>query len=238
VPPFIVPGNHDVQNDRLESVLETQPLGVLFRSGAARPLIGWSPYVPYLYGVPWQQDWANLPNALAEWPVSPWDESGCLVVTHAPIFPVSMAPTVFEYTPAADWAAAMGGKGNVYYGHIHEAHGVYTDGGVTFANVGALSRGSLHEYDLTRQVSVCSWSASTGFTPIPLNAKPASEVFRLAEIMEAKDATGAFDDFLANVGNSTIAITSIESVMEEVGQRDGVTPQLAALVRDLLANVA
>ena len=75
----------------------------------------------------------------------------------------------------------MGGAGSVFYGHVHEPHGVYEAGGVTFCNNGALSRGSLHEYNLTRQVGCTLWDSETGeFEFVPLDAKPASEVFRLA----------------------------------------------------------
>jgi DNA repair exonuclease SbcCD nuclease subunit len=54
-PVFIVPGNHDIRHDRLDSI-DSQPLGALFRRHALR-LEGWAGYdadTEYaLYGVPW-----------------------------------------------------------------------------------------------------------------------------------------------------------------------------------------
>ena len=53
-PVFIVPGNHDITHDNIDSIHQTQPLGVLFESGAARQLEGWADGEPFpLYGVPW-----------------------------------------------------------------------------------------------------------------------------------------------------------------------------------------
>src|SRR6266571_1779053 len=51
---WAVPGNHDMTHDRLDSVMETQPLGVVVRAGA-RLFQGWKSEIPGVYGVPWLQ---------------------------------------------------------------------------------------------------------------------------------------------------------------------------------------
>lgn len=232
-PWFIVPGNHDLQGDNLDSVTDTQPLGVLFRSGAIR-LEGWAEDHP-LYGVPWQQDWErNLGGALEgfwsrEIP-RPFNE---LVIAHAPLYPPGQE-LPYENVPASLWATAMGNHGCVYYGHVHEAHGVFETGGVRFCNNGAISRGSLHEHNLLREVAVTLWDSETGsFERVPLPQKPASEVFRLAEAQREKASSRTLDDFLASIGSSDIAVLSIESILDHVSTMD-LDPGDRILIEELI----
>lgn len=210
VPVYIVPGNHDYSNDRPESIFETQPLGVLFRAGA-RLLSGPCPEYPQLYGVPWQQTWddEHVGLALREY------EGRGLVVTHAPLYPPGLE-LPYEFYPSEKWAEIMGG-GYCWYGHVHEHHGVWRQGSVVFANFGALSRGSLHEHNLTREVSVGLWDSVSGkFDRIPLQAKPAEEVFRLREAREITDTRGKLDEFLMSVGNARLEVLSTETVLAHV----------------------
>lgn len=227
-PVLIAPGNHDMQNDRIESVTITQPLGGLFHAGALL-LNGWgSPFK--LYGVPWLQGYAGAdPEEQARQKevvtetLLPWRASGIqpdepyLLVTHAPLYPPGLE-LEWEHFPAADWADAMGGAGQVFYGHVHEPHGVWTAGGVTFCNNGALSRGSLHEYNLTRTPGVTWWDDQTGeftFEELP-NAKPASEVFRLQEKQQVTDMGGRLDEFLQGVSATTLDVVDTVSVLDNV----------------------
>src|SRR4051812_49721810 len=61
---YVVPGNHDMQNDRVASLHESQPLGVVCASGVVDLLDGWidDGCADYVYGVPWQMtfDKANV----------------------------------------------------------------------------------------------------------------------------------------------------------------------------------
>lgn len=231
---WIVAGNHDLSNDVLDTLRVKQPLGVLLAAGA-HELRGWHPSLP-LYGVPWQQDWttdtaAALDRSFAGWrgdgeePVPAFDASKCLVVTHAPVYPPEQVErgVPFDLVPTAALAEAMGGAGSLYYGHIHEDHGIYEVGGVTFANVGAISRGSLHEYNLAREVKVALWSEA-GFTQIPVPHRPASEVFRLERAQESKDARLDLEDFLVRAGSATLDITSTSSVIAHLRSRDDLDP--------------
>lgn len=223
-PVYVVVGNHDIQNDRLDSVSVTQPLGVVFESGAARELSGWDENLGCgVYGVPWQQEWsqAALEEALAGYVGERGPYPG-LVVSHAPIYPPGQEPTYegAECTPASWWAEAMGHRGSLFYGHIHEPHGVYEVDGVSFCNNGALSRGSLDEYNLNRPVVATVWDIGTGeFEPVELHAKPAEQVFRLREKAKVVSSGQRLDGFLAALGTTTLATMSVEAVIADITSR-------------------
>jgi Icc-related predicted phosphoesterase len=259
-PVFITPGNHDVSHDRVESLDEGQPLGVILRGGA-HLLIGWADQadervadlrVP-LYGVPWLQEWndrdpeaggpsiatrAAVERATADWR-SRWDGSvPALCITHAPFYPPGLE-LEFEHYPVTLFAEALGrvaqdGAASVYYGHVHEAHGQYVAGAVQFCNQGALSRGSIVEHDLTRELAITLWDTVTGkFTRVPLAHRPAAEVFRLTEVAQIAQRQVDLDTFLASIGESSLEITSVAAVLEHVrGLNLGA--EIEAIIEELL----
>jgi len=250
-PVYVVPGNHDLSNDRLESLDEGQPLGAVIRSKSVRMLRGWAegPLKHQLYGVPWLQDWDNKDLDLRETEVSAslqaWQDLydgsvPALLVTHAPFYPPGTEPTYenAEVYPTKNFALHMGRHGNVYYGHIHDPHGTYTIDRVRFANYGALSRGSLTESHLTRQVGVTLWDSFTGeFEFVPLKAKPAEEIFRLQEIGEVKTAQAELDKFLSSIGETTVEITSIEAVLDHV-KKLNLGKEIEIIVEQLLTEAS
>lgn len=245
-------GNHDISNDRLES-LDRQPLGTLQKAGL-RLIDGWHETLP-LYVVPWRQDWTTYEDsawdAFERWRTAlglendtepaMMEEQSALAVTHAPIYPPSDADRqMFELVPTGGdhgLAKAMGGVGYLYYGHIHEDHGVFTDEGVTFANMGAISRGSLHEYNLERKIKVAVWDSDFGFATVEVPHKPASEVFKLEEATEAKAERLSLDAFLSEVGSTTLDVSSTGSVIEAIRQRPDVSPRVKARAIEILEGV-
>lgn len=248
-PVYVLPGNHDMSNDYLESVHLTQPLGMLYRAGAEKLTFGWCPPLK-VFGVPWLPSYGPEQGEAEEvvWEVlkpfrelqqGPHPDPRYLVVAHAPLYPEGRELT-YEYFPTRQWADAMGMKGQCFYGHVHEPHGEYgfydAEGGVTFCNNGALSRGSLHEYNLTRQVGVTLWDDETGgFEFVPLDAKPASEVFRLKEKEQATDMQGRLDEFLQGVGSASLEVMSTAAVIAHVKSL-GVGRDVETLVEELLSD--
>lgn len=243
---YIVPGNHDMANDRLESVHVTQPLGVLLRGGASL-LHGWAGSLP-IYGVPWLAEWNDRDPldgkhslgalARAERETQAWREqwdgsTPALLVTHAPFYQPGSELT-YEFFPLPVFSTMMGGQGACFYAHVHEPHGEYVVNGVRYCNNGALSRGSLHEYNLTREIAVTEWDTMTGrFERVTLNYRPAAEVFKLHEVSESKALQVSLDDFLASVGSASIDITSTESVLAYVRSLS-LGREIETVIEDLL----
>jgi hypothetical protein len=213
---------------------------VVFASGAITMLDGWAEDEEHpIYGVPWLMtyDDVNVDEALQQYRVYDVHAPHRLVVTHAPLYPPGRE-LPYENYPAADWADAMGNTGTVHYGHVHEPHGCYRVNSVTFSNCGALSRGSLTESNLNRTPSVAIWDSTTGLiSHHELRAKPASEVFRLAEAMEKRAAGVTLNTFLDAVEATQLDVTSTDSVVQHVRAQHSDDPALVGVVVKLLEEV-
>jgi len=235
-----VTGNHDVMNGVMGSVRERQPLGVLYEAGLEE-LVGWDKGGLPLFGVPWRESWTEPGDpALA---LKDWDDSEgrSLVVTHAPIYPPYEAQKqMFELVQLegeGGLSEAMDNTGFVYYGHIHEDHGIFEVEGVTYANMGALSRGSLHEYNINRQIKVAVWTEE-GFTEVVVPHKPASEAFRLAEVLAEKGQKLSLESFLAEVGSRVLDVSSTGSVIDHIRGRKDVPAAVKKKAIEILEDVS
>jgi DNA repair exonuclease SbcCD nuclease subunit len=220
LPVYIVPGNHDLSHDRLETI-PSQPIGTLAKAEGIELLIGPHPTLP-VYGLPYQANWERLPDLLKDY--GQWaDERHLkdmswipLLVTHAPIFPPGQEPP-YDFIAAEDWANLML-VGDCLYGHIHDSHGVYRTKvpTVTFCNMGALSRGSLHEATLRRKPTIAVWDSEVvgeRFTLVEVPHRPAEEVFRL-DIKEAQEERQSrVSEFLEEVGQVTLDNLTVEEVV-------------------------
>lgn len=230
---YIVPGNHDLSQDRLDS-LPGQPLGTLFNAGA-KMLSGWAEDAP-IYGVPWLQRFTDKTvfDALSDWRMRVPDMGNCLVVTHAPLYPPGRE-LKYEFYGTSEWASAMNFHGSTFYGHVHDPHGAYTVEGVTFCNNGALSRGSLTESNLTRPVVATLWSSINGmFRPIPLASQPSQEIFRM-EVKETRTKQLKLDEFLVSLGCTSIPVTTTDAVMDYVRSLS-LSPAVEEAIKDLLES--
>lgn len=214
---WIVTGNHDISHDRLESVAEQQPLGVLFEAGA-RELNGWHPELP-VFGIPWQQDWLKPGTVNSSFELRHQGRIFApsrpgLVVTHAPISPHESE--MYDVLDNHEIAEAMKNTGSLYYGHIHEDHGIYEVDGVTFCNVGAVSRGSLTESNLKRKIKAALWTPEHGFLEVELPHRPAEEVLRIESGTQAKEARISLESFLEDVGRTRLDVSSTAVVIQHI----------------------
>lgn len=234
---YIVPGNHDLLNDRLDSI-PSQPLGVLLKSGAHQ-LKDWDDTIGLpIYGVPWLQRFTDhtVAESFKEYRERYQEFEQVLTVTHAPLYPLGKE-LKYEFYPSELWAEAMCNTGHVAYGHIHDYHGVWESGGVQFCNNGALSRGSLTEHNRTRKIYTTIWSSINGsFRAVELKHKKAEEVFKIDQADRKKEAQLKLDDFLTAIGETTIEITSVDAVLNHVISL-GIDANLVSIVKELLEEV-
>lgn len=235
--PAIVPGNHDIVQDRQDSI-PTQPLGVLYQAGIFH-LEGWHPDIPDLYGVPWQ-DWDDPKSwrrAFADYRKKATETS--LIITHCPLFPPSIEEgVIYEHVPTKDIAKAMGGKGSVFYGHIHEFHGIFESGGVQFCNLGSVSRGALHEYNVTRTPQVAIFDTETAtFEPVEVPHRPAEEHFRIAEKTAERATSKELEQFIEDIGSESLDMSHTESVVEYIQTNKKVPKKVRDVAVELLREV-
>lgn len=242
IPVIIVPGNHDVSNDRMES-LARQPLGMLAEVEGIELLMGPHETFP-IYGIPYLNDWHGLlphyMNKYTKWADEKRvEDEGFwpLLITHAPIFPVGEDPP-YEYVGSDDWVELQQ-NGDCAYGHIHDPHGVYRPSdswNVTMCNYGAISRGSLHEATLKREPAFGTWDGTPGgFERHLIPVRPVEAVFRLAEkedIDEKQERAGAF---LEAVGSTSLERLSLEEVAAKAEQAN-LRPATKGLVLKLLED--
>lgn len=220
---FIVPGNHDMQGDRL-STLKKQPLGVLARMDGVSLLIGEDSDLPGIAGVPYitEFDGGNWQHALAE----TWHDFGIvakkptLLVTHAPLFPPGQAPGVYASILPDEWANYWIGIAATYYGHIHDCHSTYAspNGLMEFCNQGALSRGSLHESSLTRKPAITLWSGGS-FSRIEVPHLPPSEVFLFEEAERVASNKASAAEFAEALGSTKVSGLTLETVIDVLRSR-------------------
>lgn len=217
IPVLIVPGNHDLQNDRLES-LSSQPLGALSMHPQIDIFIGRSAKAPDVFAIPYL---SNLETMLPGWAAEWAEKKEPLIVTHAPLFPDGVCPP-YDHMEASEWAEKFPGAWATYYGHIHDSHDVYTaDSGMQMINRGALSRGSIHENTLRRVPQVTH--VNTGIQSIDgyqVPHRPAREVFRLAEKEKLDDRQTDLEQFLSAVGSTTLTGLSLEEVAARAREAD------------------
>ncbi len=214
-----IPGNHDEVHDRLESV-ETQPIGLLFASGAFRDVS----YQPIRYdgapgdgsmdvqivGVPYP-DAMNFENfqKAADARIKECAAGRALLMAHC--FATPEGGTYFGQQIHA-YAAFRDLPFDVFhFGHDHSDHGVAVMEGKFFINIGAISRGSLAMDDLKREpkIALVEFTGTEGVKvqQIKLKVTPINEVFDLAlkaqkdrEKSEVEAFVGQLHDDLALAG--------------------------------------
>jgi hypothetical protein len=207
-------------------------------------LLGWHEEWP-LFGLPWVATEEELSQWMSRWANKERLQMGwSLMVTHASIFPTGEEPP-YEFISSQDWAKRMH-IGACFYGHIHDPHGQYeemADGPVVFCNNGALSRGSLHEKTLKRAPSITLYDDDEDLSPdqmfrrIEVPYRPATEAFRLVEVVEAKQSQGRLDEFLAEVGETQLAVSGPEEVLGAV-EGMNLKPATRQAVRECVEEVS
>lgn len=246
---FVVPGNHDLSHDRLDS-LAKQPLGALARMEGVSLLMGYDPELPGIMGIPYLTEF-DSDGEMVDY-LRPWGEAiqnwystieyepegstyNDLIVTHIPMFPPGEEPKgLYNYIDAEEWAQfwSHDGPTNTYYGHIHDCHGVFTVEGHTFCNQGALSRGSLHEATINRKPAVTLWDGEQ-FTRIEVPHKAPEEVYLFDEAERKKLNKASAEEFNSIVGTITLPRLTLEAIRDTI-RKEASTPLVLKMAETAL----
>lgn len=240
-PVFVVPGNHDIQHDRLESLPES-PLGVLERSGAIQflwPHGNGSFYEDQVCGLPWTS------SELGDEAMTTIDAlTAPVVVAHAPLYPPGKELR-FEYWDIEMLVEVLPPQvTHVYYGHVHDMHGTWryeaADREVWFCNHGAVTRGSISESDLTRPVGCTVWSADEGFRFLDFTTEltDIDKLFRLDEATDAAESKAGAQSWLDAVQQIHTAANSMGELLRAVrDQRGQAGEEVVRRAEELVAEV-
>lgn len=238
-PVIIIPGNHDIQYDDLNTI-PSQPIGTLTLHPNISILMGPSEEFP-IFGIPYVDP---TPENLQLWTDRYREAGGAddypLIGTHQAIFPKAEEP-IFDYVSAENWAHSFKSKYTAY-GHIHsrmKAGAFYEIGGTTFCNNGAISRGSLHEETIHRDLAVTLFDDSSDepFTSIPIPYKPAEEVFLLETVELLKRSQTTVDTFLESLGTTELQFLTVEGILDEARKVDTLPAKAIRELEDIIMNI-
>lgn len=217
IPVVLSVGNHDLMNDRLES-LDSQPLGALGRMEGVEVLIGQHESLP-IFAIPYLQDWQTLPGWVEQYKAArKGDDSPWMLLMHAPIFPKGITPP-YDYISAPTMCKMVGDVRTVIaYGHIHDPHGVHgikgPDVKVECVNYGAISRGSLHIETMKRKPQAYIYdSVKDDYEVLDIPHRPVEEIFPIEQITAEKAQAAGMTSFLDGVGSGAVDATNVDAVV-------------------------
>lgn len=145
-----------------------------------------------------------------------------ILIVHGPILRPDMAdrypePFLIQMVKATD---LKGVADYVFYGDIHDDHGLYRIGDTVFCNYGSISRNSYKELQRVREVSAAYLDTITGDVQrITLeNVVPVSDAFRTEEIAEGKEQDENMEQFVEAIGKTEFSMLTPEAVKNRIVQ--------------------
>ena len=215
-PVYSIVGNHDIKNDRLETVND-QPLGTLFESGALRRLdkviIGGVEIVG--------RDFTVANKTEVDHFVIPKETDSQILITHHNLF---LGKTQFfsEKAISYEQLAEVTNADIVLNGHIHypvDGKYIVKINGKYFVNPGSFSRGSLTEDNLDRDVQVVLIDTDKMVPElVNIQANPAIDVFDIQAKEDKKEVDKKIEDFAKRLKEAIVTTSGddIVSVMSSL----------------------
>ena len=243
-PVYCTPGNHDaVYGDY--GRLPQQPLGVLYASGVFRRLYDHHDAVfesvedfevhgmqttckVRVVGVPYHGTSYDLERFKA---IKRGDEDFLVCVAH--VLAAEKGGTMYEgedilwYRDLAPLAPDLW-----LFGHWHQDQGVTEIGGKKFVNLGAMTRGSLTQDEITRRpaMALATFDRQEGIRiqVVRLRVRPHTEVFDMDTRVREEARTMTVDTFVGSLRESLVESggDSIEEVVERMDAPDQVRERL------------
>jgi DNA repair protein SbcD/Mre11 len=230
---YVVPGNHDIAYNNLDSLDGQQPLRVLFASQVFQRLgemwIQEGDFKTRVVGVPYNPR-RSLEDLQA---IQKGDEDRLIAVVHAlaaedppPEAEDFMGEPIFRY---ADMVTE-GGPDIWLFGHWHKDQGSVQVGGKYFINPGSVSRGALVKENLSRipQVVLIELTPDEIMVGmVPLQVAPAKDVFDI-ERKERREKEGEIISQFVDKLRQDVAVDTSADIETSIHGLD-----FAADVRDL-----
>lgn len=226
-PVYATEGNHDLRNDSYKH-FDEQPLAVLYSSGALKQLrdtvVESGGLRVRLRSFPFEES----PDLL-HFPRNPGDTDLSVAVLH-----LYSGPSGGKYHTARMYSydeVAQLGDDVFVMGHLHLDQGITTirraGREIVFVNVGAVSRGSLADDNVTRSPKIGYVEILPGVdrpvvkaVSVKLRTKPAEEVFNLEEKRlerQRMEEAEAFVERLRAEESEEDALGKIDSVLDSMG---------------------
>lgn len=160
-----------------------------------------------------------------------------IILLHGPVINKThwvVYPTAFlEKAVQAEDLALANVADFVFYGDIHDYHGIYKIDNTTFVNLGSLARSTSRELDKTRPVLIALYDSETDLVQeIELeDVDPVEEVFRSEEIRRDRQVAGEVEQFVDALDTRALSF----SVLTPDILRERITnsAQLTVIERDL-----
>lgn len=231
VPHYIVPGNHDMEHDRMDT-LPNQPLGVLLEAGTLRQIIDQEIVKGDLKIKLWSYPFNEEPDfePMIVDPASDVDVNILGIHVYSSMRGGSLYGNtkIFSYPEMA-----VTGHDIYLLGHYHADNGAQFLKDQLFVNVGSVARGDYGDENLKRKPKCClveilkdkDGKTSIHHTEIELEVKPPEEAFDLEKkekLKKQKEETAEFVEEL----QKAVALPSEER------EGDRVTVELTSLASD------
>jgi exonuclease SbcD len=207
-PIYMIPGNHDLTGNNLES-LDNQPLGVLFASDAVfnltHKVIEKKGVKISLVGIPFTED-LDL-DTLQIPPKEDCVAQVCLLHIYAgPKAGMLFKDRLYGYEEISKLSPDV-----FVIGHYHVDQGIQEAHGKQYVNLGAISRGTIAEENIQHQPKIGiikvvkeENNVTITATPVPLNVKPAEEIFDLKKKEEEKQEATEMQRFVDHLVTSSV----------------------------------
>lgn len=234
-PVYSIVGNHDIVNNRIDS-LAKQPLNVLFESGALKRLKRVSIGDVDVCGIDFDEtnDYSKL---------SPKKENNrpLIAVCHVLATPDGgdmYGEPIFSYK-----TLAQNSDVDVYvFGHFHNDQGIQKIKNKQFINIGSLSRGSLTNEEVNRQIKIgkIEWNGKELIcSEIPLAVKPASEIFDINKKIEMQKKEEEIENFVSSLNKTDLFqdISALSDTIKEMKLETAIKSRLENYLNNRGADI-
>lgn len=242
-PPIGVVGNHDLSWDSLDH-LDRQPLGVLIKAGAYRPLdfpdtVQRGPFS--LRGIAYR---TKIDPQWLRWPQATDDGRTLKVlILHAAASPTGLdfpgSETCYAYPALAEHSDAD----VILLGHWHRDQGIQSipspeklTGKTHFVNVGALCRTTIADAGRKPQAVLIRFDPAARdlkLVPVVLSHAPGHEVLVVRERAEEKTQQAATAQFLDRLQQGVLFSFDVEQMIRDSGAEPAVVAEALRLYHEV-----